>query len=702
MNDQKWLIGGIVGILLLCMCVSAACLTAGGLAAFSIISETGSSFEEDNFPRAATVEIFPDEPTDLPPDADELKPTPEDGPTGESQLTAVPGQGENQAPAGQGADETLRALEEEIVPINDPRELAVRLEGKDEIPETLETPAEPRQVGDRKTFWASNVETNENFRVEAVLRYATEHLYFWIEDGVRYNERDLQRLAETFEEQIYPINREFFGSEWSPGIDNDPHLYVLYARGLGRGIAGYFSAADELHPEAHEYSNAHEMFMISADNVSLGEEYIYGTMAHEFQHMIHWYRDRNEESWMNEGFAVLAEFLNDYDIGGFDFLYVSDPDLQLTHWPSPPESTPHYGQSFLFLAYFLDRFGDDATKALVSHDENGMESIDEVLSMLQVTDPRTNAPVTADDVFADWVVASFLNDPDVEDGRYAYQRYETAPSPYATEEIEFCSPEWQERTVNQYGVDYIQVFCPGEYTLHFEGLSNVRVLPEGAYSGNYAFWSNKGDESNMVLAREFDFTQVSGPLTLNFRTWYDIEEDYDYLYLVASTDGGETWQIIQTPSGTDEDPSGNSYGWAYNGQTNGWIEESVDLSQFAGEEVILGFEYVTDAAVNGEGFLLDDIQIPEINYQEDFEQDEGGWNGDGFVRIQNRLPQTFRVALIRDGETISVENITLDENNSAEIELDLTGDMRSAVLVVSGVTRFTIQEAEYRFSFEER
>ena len=90
---------------------------------------------------------------------------------------------------------------------------------------------------------------------------------------------DLKRLADTFETKIYPTDREFFGSEWSPGIDDDVHLYVLYARGLGTSIAGYFSSADELPPQAHQYSNAHEMFMMSADNVQLGEPYIYGTVG---------------------------------------------------------------------------------------------------------------------------------------------------------------------------------------------------------------------------------------------------------------------------------------------------------------------------------------------------------------------------------------------------------------------------------------
>ena len=35
---------------------------------------------------------------------------------------------------------------------------------------------------------------------------------------------------------------------------------------------------------------------------------------------------------------------------------------------------------------------------------------------------------------------------------------------------------------------------------------------EMAYSGKMAFWSNKGDESDMTLTREFDFSSASGPL----------------------------------------------------------------------------------------------------------------------------------------------------------------------------------------------
>jgi hypothetical protein len=200
----------------------------------------------------------------------------------------------------------------------------------------------------------------------------------------------------------------------------------------------------------------------------------------------------------------------------------------------------------------------------------------------------------------------------------------------------------------------------------------------------------------MTLTKQFDFTQVATPGSMTFRTWYDLEEDYDYLYLEASTDG-ETWQILTTPLGTDLDPSGNSFGWAYNGSTTGWRKESIDLSQFSGQKVYLRFEYVTDAAVNGEGFMLDDVSIDSIGYFSDFETDDGGWQPDGFVRIQNSLPQTFRLALILKGKTTTVEIITLNPDQSADIPVHIGGDVTEAVLVVTGTTRYTRQLTSYQY-----
>jgi immune inhibitor A len=596
--------------------------------------------------------------------------------------------------------EILNELSNAQVPINDYYDLARRLEGIANVSPTLEPPTSPYRVGDQKNFWVADNDANKYFQIQATLRQVTDHAYFWIQDGVNYQEDDLIYLAETFENQIYPTNREFFGSEWTPGVDGDPHIYILYASDLGGRVAGYFSSNDSYNPQIQEYSNGHEMFVLNADSTGLDEDYTYGTLAHEFQHMIHWYRDRNETTWMNEGFSDLAMFLNGYDIGGHDYLYASNPDLQLNYWPSD-ETAPHYGASFLFMNYFLDRFGEQATRALLAHPENDLQSIDATLRELGVTDLLTGEAVDADRFFADWAVATYLQDGSVGDGRYTYNLYPDAPQPTDTETIRDCDTSLQTRDVNQYGIDYIYIDCRKPTTLQFEGSTLVRLQPEDAHSGLYTFWSNRGDESDMTLTRSFDFSEHSGPLTFTYWTWYDIEEDFDYAYLLASEDG-DTWQILFTPSGTGDDPTGSNYGWGYTGTSGGgprWVQESVDISEFAGKEVQLRFEYITDAAVNGEGLLLDDVGIPETEYFTDFEDDDGGWQAAGFVRTQNLLPQMYQLSLITFGETVEVTPVQLSLDNTAEIALDFGGQVDEAVLVVSGSTRFTRQPAAYRFSF---
>jgi hypothetical protein len=603
---------------------------------------------------------------------------------------------------------TLQSLQDTYVPMVDRIDIAQRLEGKQVASGTVIDPEAPYSKGAAKTFWVLDTDTNKAFQVEATLQYVTDHAYFWFDDRINFDSDELEKLGNTFENKIYPTNREFFGSEWSPGVDGDPHLYVLFASGLGNSVAGLFSPSDEYPPLVSEYSNAHEMFLMNSDTTDLDDEFTYGVLAHEFQHMIHWYHDLNEEGWLNEGFSELAMFLNGYDSGGVDYVFTKDTDLQLNDWPtSDEESYAHYGASFLFLTYFLDRFGEGYTQAIVNNPINGLESIDDVLNNANITDPQTGSVLNADDVFADWVITNYLHNDEVDDGRYAYSNYPDAPQASVSETITTCPTDTFTRDVNQYGADYIRMTCPGDYALNFEGSIQVSLLPADPHSGNYAFWSNKGDSSDMTLTRLFDFRDHSGTLTMKYWTWYDIEKDFDYLYLLASTDG-EAWEILTTPSGTAEDPTGSSYGWAYNGistyhdqERAEWIQESVDISRFSGRQVYLRFEYITDAAVNGEGFMVDDISIPEIGYATDFENDDGGWLSDGFVRIQNRLPQTFRIALISKGDVINIDQYVLSDDNALSIPIRIGDDIDEVILAVSGTTRYTRQKAAYRFSIEQ-
>lgn len=596
-------------------------------------------------------------------------------------------------------NDTVDTLNQTVIPDNDLYDLACRIQNICNVAHTMPAPSVPFKVGDQQQFWISNVDTNQEFRIDATLKYITPHSYFWAQNGVNVNIGDMKSLMDTFENKIYPTDRAFFGSEWTPGVDNDPHIYIVYSRGTGASNAGYFSTPDEYNPLVHKYSNGHEMFVFNADNVALSDPYTYGTLAHEFQHMIHWNLDRNEDTWMNEGFSVLAEYLNGYP-AYFDREYINNTDLNLTDWyANPGDNGPHYGEAFLFLTYFLDRFGDKTTQALVKDQENGLNSVDDTLKSLNITDKATGQPITADDVVIDWMVTMYLKDGAVGDGRYVYHNYKDSPQASATEKIETCPQPPLDRSVNQYGADYIEVTCAGDHTLSFKGSTAGALLPTDPHSGKYAFWSNMGDGSDITLTHEFDFSNVSGPLDLSYWTWYDLEAGYDYLYLEASTDGNH-WNIVKTPSCTEKDTSGNSYGCGYTAKSGGgdnaaWIKEDVDLSRYAGKKIQLRFEYITDAAVEGEGMLLDDVSIDAINYRSDFESDDGGWKPEGFALIENTLPQTYRLALILNGNNgTTVQNISLEADQTANIPLSLKAG-ESAVLVITGTQRYTRLSAGY-------
>jgi immune inhibitor A len=467
-------------------------------------------------------------------------------------------------------------------------------------------------------------------------------------------------------------------------------------------LAGYAATTDTVLPIAHKYSNAHEMFAINSDVQTLSDPYTLSVMAHELQHVIHGYHDLNEELWLNEGFSELATLLNGYDAGGFDLLFSYEPDLQLNYWPGDSdESTPHYGASFLYVTYLLDRFGEKITRAVVADPLNSFESIDSVLSVNNIKDPLTGEVITADSFFSDWVIANYLQDPAISDGRYHYSNYADAPTMSPTEVISDCNNIAINRDVKQFGTDYIKLNCTGKIEIQFEGDSTVGVLPASPIDDGSVMWSNRADSSDLMLTREFDFSNITGPIQMTYDTWYDLEKDYDYLYLMARIEG-ENWQIVNTPSCTTLDPSGNSYGCAYNGLSGGWQTETVDLSQFSGKKVQLRFEYVTDGAVTGEGFMLDNLRIPEIGYNADFEANDGGWKPEGFVRIKNLLSQTFLVSLIDPNDTQNpIRKFQVADGERLTLNFEASSSESGVTLVISGSSRYSRQPANYWVAFTQ-
>ena len=216
------------------------------------------------------------------------------------------------------------------------------------------------------------------------------------------------------------------------------------------------------------------------------------------------------------------------------------------------------------------------------------------------------------------------------------------------------------------------------------------------WSGRYCWWGGNGDSIDTTLDREFNLSGVDAA-TLEFMVWYEIEEEWDYAYASVSMDGGATWVTLDGEHTTREDPLGANYGAGLTGNSGGnsatWVQERMDMSDYAGEEsVLLRFEYITDDGVNLDGILIDDIAIPEIGFADDAETD-GDWRANGFHRIDNSLPQAFVIRVIEFGKDGSV---SVRRMNAGKFSIEDFGEsLDYAAIVIAPITHTTYQPATY-------
>ena len=143
------------------------------------------------------------------------------------------------------------------------------------------------------------------------------------------------------------------------------------------------------------------------------------------------------------------------------------------------------------------------------------------------------------------------------------------------------------------------------------------------------------------------------------------------------------------------DPNLKAYGAGYTGRSDGWVHERVSLDAYAGGEVLLRFEMITDDATTQPGMVVDNLVIPEIAYREDFEESAGGWQAEGWIYTDNRLPQQFWLQIAEFvGEDIVIHRWLLDE--SEQITMDLAVGTETALLALSPIAPLTVVSADYR------
>ena len=289
-------------------------------------------------------------------------------------------------------------------------------------------------------------------------------------------------------------------------------------------------------------------------------------------------------------------------------------------------------------------------------------------------------------------MANFLDEPG--GGRYSYPELNVRAT--ATGRMD----EFGERrsSIPQYSAEYWTIdITRGDALIGFQGQAESMLLPT-SLDGGSCWWGNRGDSISSTLTRNLDLSGVAGA-TLRYRVWFDLEEDWDYGYVQVSTDGGSTWDILQGPGTSSENPVGNNFGHGYTGTSDGWLQEEVDLSGYAGRRVLPAV--FTNVHRPGpetvSAFALGISRCPRSTSSTVDPAPGAGSLRDSCV-TDNRVSQEYIVQVIEVGEETRVRDIPLDGSNRGELVVGGLGELDRVVVVVAALSPKTLQDAGYTLS----
>ena len=174
-----------------------------------------------------------------------------------------------------------------------------------------------------------------------------------------------------------------------------------------------------------------------------------------------------------------------------------------------------------------------------------------------------------------------------------------------------------------------------------DGLLNLAIP---VWQGSYYWWGGKQDLSNAMMTTVDPIAIPAGGASLSFDLVYDIEEEWDFLWIQASEDG-INWDTLtneNTQCAHDPDWIGGLYGFpddlcgaglgGFYGWNPNWPDpetQTFDLSTYAGQSIYLRFWFMTDWGSTYTGSFVDNIQVTADSttpFSDDAESGDAQWD----------------------------------------------------------------------------
>ncbi len=163
---------------------------------------------------------------------------------------------------------------------------------------------------------------------------------------------------------------------------------------------------------------------------------------------------------------------------------------------------------------------------------------------------------------------------------------------------------------------------------------------------NALYYSNHENENKvgyfMQTRNSIDLSNATYA-TLNYSVVYNIENGWDFAYVEVSAVDKKIWkQLNGTNMTAYRDPEayvGINGVMAYTGCSGGWVSDTINLSGYIGDRILLRFRYLTDNYTGYDGFSVDDISVntdKEIIFFDDAEEGDENWIMSGFTLLEDK------------------------------------------------------------------
>ncbi len=237
------------------------------------------------------------------------------------------------------------------------------------------------------------------------------------------------------------------------------------------------------------------------------------------------------------------------------------------------------------------------------------------------------------------------------------------------------------KTMNDWSGDADKATCDATMVILPPKFRDLDLAPMGGDQGKLAIYSGQGNDMNKTFSRSFDLRnfKTSDEIILSMDLWFVIEAEWDYLYLEVAKNGEDFTRIMPTDKSSVSDKSsvmpstkgheGDGFTPGFTGRSGDldgdgkveiakgcnpnkdralaednigkstidpcensqWVNAQFNLSKYAGNDITLRFSYFADAASVEDGAMIDNIKIPAIKFEENFESGNiDKWNNRGF------------------------------------------------------------------------